>query len=65
MIKNQLVFTLLFFTSLNVFPQKMDKTKKEIIESVESHKKQIISISDKIWRLAETSFEEFESSKLL
>jgi len=43
----------------------MDETKKEIIESIESHKENIISISDKIWRLAETSFEEFESSKLL
>ena len=58
------ILTTLLFSSF-VYSQQMDKTKKEIIESIESHKENIILISDKIWRLAETSFEEFESSNLL
>ena len=58
------ILTTLLFSSF-IYSQQMDETKKEIIESIESHKENIISISDKIWRLAETSFEEFESSKLL
>ena len=62
----QFLFILLsiLFSSL-VYSQKMDKTKQEIILSVENHKDEILSISDKIWELAEISFQEFESSKLL
>ena len=63
--KKHLFILLIFFLTSFVYSQKMDKTKKEIINSVENHKEEIISISDKIWALAETSFEEFESSKLL
>ena len=48
-----------------VHSQSLDKTKKDIILSVENHKDQILLISDKIWNLAEISFKEFESSKLL
>ena len=58
-----ILFTILF--SSLVYSQKMDKTKQEIILSVENHKDEILSISDKIWELAEISFQEFESSKLL
>ena len=65
MIKNLLVFALLFFVSLNVFPQNYDETKKNIINSIENHEEEIIKISDKIWELAETAFNEYESSKLL
>ena len=62
----QFLFILLsiLFSSM-VYSQKMDKTKQEIILSVENHKDEILSISDKIWELAEISFQEFESSKLL
>ena len=62
----QFLFILLtiLFSSL-IYSQKMDKTKQEIILSVENHKDEILSISDKIWELAEISFQEFESSKLL
>ena len=65
MIKILLVFALLFFVSLNVFTQNYDETKKNIINSIENHEEEIIKISDKIWELAETAFNEYESSKLL
>ena len=45
--------------------QKMSKDKKDIIASVEKHKEQLIKISDSIWALAETAFEETESSRIL
>ena len=56
MIKNLLVFDLLFFASHSVFPQNYDDTKKNIIKSIENHEEEIIKISDKIWELAETAF---------
>ncbi|KAA2217159.1 amidohydrolase [Maribacter flavus] len=45
--------------------QKMSKDKKAVIASVENHKEQLIKISDSIWALAETAFEETESSRIL
>ena len=44
---------------------KVSKNKKEIIASVERQKEKLIEISDKIWDAAETSLQEFKSSKLL
>lgn len=44
---------------------KMTKTKKDIINSVEKHKANLIEISDEIWALAETAFEENQSAKIL
>ena len=64
MIKYRLVFGLLFFVNLHVFSQNLDETKKNIIKSIENHEEKIIKISDKIWELAETAFNEYESSKL-
>ena len=45
--------------------QKMNSNKKAIIASVEAHKEQLIKISDSIWALAETAFNESGSSKIL
>lgn len=45
--------------------QKMSKNKKAITASVENHKEQLIKISDSIWALAETAFDETESSRIL
>lgn len=45
--------------------QKLSKNKKEVIASVEKHKEQLIKISDSIWALAETAFDETESSRIL
>ena len=42
MIKNLLVFALLFFVNLKVFPQNYDETKKNIINSIENHEEEII-----------------------
>ncbi len=48
-----------------VSAQRMDKDKKEVIASIESKQEQLISISDEIWALAETAFNEEGSSKIL
>ncbi len=54
---------------LYLFPvfgqKKLPDTKQAILTSIENHQKQLISISDQIWSLAETAFEENQSSKLL
>lgn len=47
------------------FAQKMNKDKNFIVSSVEKHKKELIKISDSIWALAETAFNESESSRIL
>ncbi len=49
----------------SVQAQKMTKEKKAVIESVEKHKAELIRLSDSIWALAETAFEEDISAKLL
>jgi len=52
--------------STSTFAQKnLSDTKKDIVKSVEKHKKNLIKISDEIWALAETAFEENKSAKLL
>ena len=43
----------------------LNDTKKAIIASVEKHNAKLIEISDSIWALAETAFEENQSSKIL
>ena len=45
--------------------QKLSNSKKTAIASIEVHEKELIAISDSIWTLAETAFEETYSSKLL
>ena len=58
--------TLLFLLAgIVAFGQKIPKDKKQLIASVENHKEDLISISDKIWANAEIAFQETESSKLL
>ena len=48
----------------NAFSQgKISKNKKAIINSIEEKKEKLIEISDNIWEAAETSLEEFKSSK--
>ncbi|WP_418501114.1 amidohydrolase [Flagellimonas sp.] len=60
--------SMLFLLALTVWSlpaQKMNKTKKEVIASIEKHKENLIQISDSIWSLAETAFEESISAELL
>ncbi len=56
---------LLILIMLSVSAQKITTNKKAIIASVEKHEAELIKISDSIWALAETAFEETESSKIL
>lgn len=45
--------------------QNLSETKQKIVKSVEAHESELIALSDKIWALAETAFEENESAELL
>jgi aminobenzoyl-glutamate utilization protein B len=56
---------LLFFIACSLQSQKLSKNKKALLTSIEKHQSALISISDNIWALAETAFEETESSKIL
>ena len=58
---------LLFVLPMNIiFSQsEISEINKDILNSIEKHSSNLINISDKIWNLAETAFNEHESSKLL
>ncbi len=45
--------------------QKISPLKKAVIQSVEQHKESLIKLSDSVWALAETAFEEQGSAKIL
>ncbi|MCW1954134.1 MAG: amidohydrolase [Flavobacteriia bacterium] len=45
--------------------QKMNAHKKAIVASVEKHESALIALSDSIWALAETAFEENKSAEIL
>lgn len=53
------------FLTLGMNAQKMSKNKKAVIASVEKHEAELIRISDEIWALAETAFEETKSAEIL
>ncbi|MEN0046484.1 MAG: amidohydrolase [Bacteroidota bacterium] len=59
-----LTFTICLF-AYSLLAQKMPAQKQAIVNSVEKHKTNLIDLSDQIWALAETAFEETESSELL
>lgn len=63
--KKTTTLLLLGLLSLNLAAQKMTKDKKEVVASVEKHKENLIQLSDSIWALAETAFEESISAELL
>lgn len=56
---------LLLFAICTLQGQKFSKNKKALLTSIEKHQSALIEISDSIWALAETAFEETESSKIL
>ncbi|WP_298320339.1 amidohydrolase [uncultured Aquimarina sp.] len=62
-------FIYLLLCSMLIIPiygqKKPSESKQAIIKSIEKHQQELISISDQIWALAETAFEENQSSKLL
>ncbi len=45
--------------------QKINRNKKQLISSIEANEKELVAISDEIWALAETAFNEEGSSKIL
>jgi len=60
----------LCFLALSLLPgfiqsQNLTKNKKQLVQSIEKHEANLIEISDKIWNLAETAFEEIGSAKIL
>ena len=64
-IKSILIIAFCLVISASFAQNKMNKTKEAIIASVEKHEANLIEISDEIWALAETAFEENKSAKLL
>lgn len=63
--KKTLFTALLLVFSLSGSAQKMNSSKKAVLASVDKHKTELIRISDSIWALAETAFNEAGSAKLL
>lgn len=45
--------------------QQLTKNKQQLLQSIENHQEKLIEISDEIWSLAETAFEENKSSEIL
>ena len=68
--RRPILFLLIVLTA-NSFAQKKPQapvitaSKKTVIQSVDNHAAEMISISDKIWAAEETAFNEVQSSKLL
>lgn len=58
------LFLMMFMPFLG-HSQKMSKNKKAVIASVENHKENLIKLSDSIWALAETAFNETKSAEVL
>ena len=63
--KKSFLFALLFASFFAANAQRLSKHKKAIITSVEKHERELIAISDSIWALAETAFEEHQSARIL
>lgn len=62
----KLIFLSLCLVTISGYSQQtLSKTKQKIVKSVEAHESEMIALSDKIWALAETAFEENESAELL
>lgn len=63
--KKTILWACLALATQSVFSQKITAHKKAIIASVEKHQEALIAISDSIWVLAETAFQEDKSSEIL
>ena len=60
-----LLLVICFFASPTLAQKKPSKNKQAILASIEKHKAALIGISDEVWALAETAFEEDKSSEIL
>ncbi len=65
MLKKTFCLALMCITTMAAAQQKLPRKKTMILNAVDHHEKNLIHISDSIWSLAETAFEEYSSSKLL
>ena len=54
-----------FFTLISVQGQSLKSIKNNLQSSIDGKKEKLTKISDAIWEAAETSLEEFTSSKIL
>ena len=64
--KRTILSVLILFVSITFYGQKgLSKNKKALLKSVEKHKIELFKISDEIWSLAETAFEETKSAEIL
>lgn len=63
--KRLLFVSVILLTGMQLNAQKMNNTKKAVVQSVDSHSDELIKLSDAIWAHAEVAFEEAESSKML
>lgn len=60
-----LAVLVLFVSSISYGQKELSKNKKALLKSIQKHQSALIKISDEIWSLAETAFEETESSEIL
>lgn len=63
--KKTILTSFLLVFCLSISGQKLTNNKKALIASVEKHKSELIKISDSIWALAETAFDETGSAEIL
>ncbi len=59
------LFIFCIASSVTFGQQTLTKSKSHVIATIEKHQSNLIKISDDIWSLAETAFEEHKSSKIL
>lgn len=64
-INNYLIVMFCLVISSSFGQAKLTKNKEVLIASIEKHKENLIKISDDIWALAETAFEENKSAEIL
>jgi len=63
--KNQIFFLLVLLLTLPVQGQQIKTIKKDLQKSIEQKERELTTLSDAIWEAAETSLEEYTSSRLL
>jgi aminobenzoyl-glutamate utilization protein B len=63
--KRLLLGVFLLGTTASLQAQKMSSNKKAVLASITEHQEELTAISDSIWALAETAFQEAGSSRIL
>ena len=63
--KHYLVTALLLLAAASASSQKMSKAKRAVMASVDTHRNELVALSDSVWALAETAFQETGSADLL